>query len=399
LARCREHRDVDSRNFGLPRVRKPKILIRTLLVVGALAALAAPKLWSSGAFGRLATQESAASATPSGAAEPAPPRPRGAAPIRVTAETVQAGSLSEVVTSTGTLLAAESVELQAEVNGKITAIEFVEGSRVRKGDLLVKLNDADLQARRLAASHEVALAERREKRIAELLKQGFVIPDDHDEALNTVNVRRAEIELTDAQIAKTEIRAPFDGIAGLRYVSEGSFVNAASKIATLQRVDTLKVDFAVPEKYADRIRAGNPITFTVAGRSETFDGKVYAYDPRIDSETRTLLIRALCPNPGEVLLPGAFAHVELTLNEIVDALMVPAEAVIPDFEAAFVFVVKDGKAERRKVVTGVRTEDRVQVLAGLEAGEVVVTSGLMQLRQGSPVEADLDTTRASLVHR
>ena len=381
-------------------MRKPKRLIRILLIAGALAALAAPKLWSSGAFGRLVTPESAVSAAPSSAGERAPPaRPRGAAPIRVMAETVRAGSLAEVVTSTGTLLAAESVELQAEVNGKITAIKFVEGSRVRKGDLLVKLNDADLQARRLAASHEVALAERREQRIAGLLKQGFVIPDDHDEALNTVNVRRAEIELTDAQIAKTEIRAPFDGIAGLRYVSEGSFVNASSQIATLQRIDTLKVDFAVPEKYADRIRAGNPITFTVAGRSETFDGKVYAYDPRIDSETRTLLIRALCPNPGEVLLPGAFAHVELTLNEIIDALMVPAEAVIPDFEAAFVFVVQDGKAERRKVMTGIRTEDRVQVLSGLEAGEVVVTSGLLQLRQGSPVEAELDTTRASLVRR
>ena len=397
---ARENREVDSRNFGLPRVRKPKHLIRILLIVGAIAALAAPKLWSSGAFGRLATQESAASATPSSAAERAPPaRPRGAAPIRVTTETVRAGSLSEVVTSTGTLLAAESVELQAEVNGKITAIEFIEGTKVRKGDLLVKLNDGDLQARRVAAAHEVALAERREERIAELLEQGFVIPDDHDEALNTVNVRRAEIALTDAQIAKTEIRAPFDGIAGLRYVSEGSFVTATSQIATLQRVDTLKVDFAVPEKYADRIRAGNPITFTVAGRSETFSGEVYAYDPRIDSETRTLLVRALCPNPGEVLLPGAFANVELMLNEMSDALLVPAEAVIPDFEAAFVFVVKDGKAERRKVVTGIRTEDRVQVLSGLEVGEVVVTSGLMQLRQGSPVEAELDTTRASLVHR
>ena len=148
-------------------MRKPKRLIPILLLVGAVAALAAPKLWSSGALGRLAP-ESAASATPSSAPERVPPaRPRGAAPIRVTAETVRAGSLAEVVTSTGTLLAAESVELQAEVNGKITAIKFVEGTKVRKGDLLVKLNDADLQARRVAASHEVALAERREQRIGD----------------------------------------------------------------------------------------------------------------------------------------------------------------------------------------------------------------------------------------
>jgi membrane fusion protein (multidrug efflux system) len=296
--------------------------------------------------------------------------------------------LAEIVRSTGTLLAAESVELQAEVTGKITAINFVEGARVRRGDLLVKLNDADLQAKRLAAAHEASLAERRERRVAELLKQGFVVPDNHDAALNEVDVRRAEIALTDAEIAKTEIRAPFDGIAGLRYVSEGAFVGATTQIATLQRIDTLKVDFAVPEKYADHIRLGSSVAFTLAGRAQKFGGKVYAYEPRIDTETRTLLIRALCPNPGGVLLPGAFANVELTLNETPDALLVPAEALIPDFDKSFLFVVRGGKAERRSVVPGIRTDSRVQIVSGLAAGERVVTSGVMLLKDGSAVEAE-----------
>jgi membrane fusion protein (multidrug efflux system) len=167
-------------------------------------------------------------------------------------------------------------------------------------------------------------------------------------------------------------------------------VGADTQIATLQRVDTLKVDFAIPEKYAERVRVGSPIAFTLDGRTEEFAGEVYAYDPRIDEGTRTLLIRALCPNPGGALLPGAFANVELTLNEISNALMVPAEALIPDYEASHVFVVKHGKAEQRRVATGIRTASRVQIVAGLESGDVVVTSGLPQLRPGSAVRSAHD---------
>jgi membrane fusion protein (multidrug efflux system) len=356
-------------------------LVRTLLIVGVLAAAATPKLWPEALERWWRTPPATATA-------PATPPRRAETGVRVSVEVVEPHPLAELVSSTGTLLATESVELQAEVNGKITAINFVEGARVRKGDLLVKLNDADLQARRVGVAHQVALAERRERRIADLLAQGFVIPDDHDQALNDLNVRRAELALTDAQIAETEIRAPFEGIAGLRYVSEGAFVNAATRIATLQRIDTLKVDFAIPEKYLDRIRIGAPIAFTIAGRGERYAGQVYAYDPRIDTETRTLLIRALCPNPGEELLPGSFANVELTLGASAEALLVPAEALIPDFEASFVYIVVEGRAARREVRTGVRTASRVEILAGLAAGDTVVISGLPQLRDGSPVTVE-----------
>src|SRR5687767_2969779 len=185
------------------------------------------------------------------------------------------------------------------------------------------------------------------------------------------------------------IRAPFDGVVGLRFVSEGAFVNATTRVATLQRLDNLKIDFSVPEKYAGRIRIGAPITFTVAGGDQKAKGEIYAFDPRIDVITRTVLIRAICPNPEGRLLPGAFANVDVVLDQLNDALLVPAVAVVPGLSEKNVFVVDDGKAVRRAVETGMRTESMVQILSGLKAGDLVITSGLQQIRAGLPVRATL----------
>ena len=310
------------------------------------------------------------------------------APLKVSVFTVRPAKLSEMVSATGSLLADEGVELQAETNGKVVSIGFTEGARVRKGDLLVKLNDADLVATRARAKYRKELGVLRERRIKQLLKQGVARQEEYDTALNELNVQDAEIDLTEAQIAKTEIRAPFDGVVGLRYVSEGSFVNAATRIATLQRLDRLKIDFSIPEKYAARVQVGNPISFTVAGASLKFTGRIYALDPRIDAATRTVLIRALCPNPDGRLLPGTFANVAVTLADVADALMVPAVALVPGLEEKNVFVLRDGKAERRAVHTGIRLEDTVHILSGLAAGDVVITSGLQQIRPGQDVVVD-----------
>jgi len=310
---------------------------------------------------------------------------KGRAPLRVSAVLVEPAVFAETLNSTGTLLAEEAVELQAETNGKVVAIHFTEGARVRKGDLLVKLNDADLTATRARAQYRKELAVLRERRIAQLLKQGVARQEEYDTALNELNVQDAEIALTEAQIAKTEIRAPFDGVVGLRYVSEGSFVNAATRIATLQRLDRLKVDFSIPEKYAMRLKVGSPIAFAVAGGERKSQGQVYAIDPRIDAATRTVLIRALCPNPEARLLPGAFANVEITLTQLSDALLVPAVAVVPGLHEKNVFIIQDGKAQPRAVQTGTRTQSTVHILSGLAAGDLVITSGLQQLRPGQAV--------------
>jgi len=369
------------------RYLKPliKTTLWTLCVLAVVTALAAPKVMpmlqspdskqaSAGEKsegGKKSKEKSAA--------------PKDRAPLRVSAVVVHTVPFAESVTSTGTLIAEEGVELQAETSGKVVSIPFHEGARVKKGDLLVRLNDADLVATYSRAKYRKELAMLREKRLAQLLKQGVARQEEYDTALNELNIQDAEIELTEAQIAKTEIRAPFDGVVGLRYVSEGSFVNAATRIATLQRLDRLKVDFAIPEKYAGRVQVGAPIAFTIAGGEKKFAGQIYAFDPRIDTSTRTLLIRAVVPNPEGRLLPGAFASVEVVLGKLQDAVLIPAVAVVPGLNEKNVFVVKDGKAERRAVETGTRLESTVHILSGLEAGETVITSGLQQIRVGQSV--------------
>jgi membrane fusion protein, multidrug efflux system len=349
-----------------------------IAALAVIAGLAAPKLWPM-------LQVSAAS-HPSSAGAPERLRPA----LRVSVVTIEPTPLAEKITATGTLLADEGVELQAETNGKVAAIRFAEGAKVRKGELLVKLNDADLLATHSRAKYRKQLAMLRERRLAQLVKQGVARQEEYDTALNELHVQDAEIDLAEAQIAKTEIRAPFDGVVGLRYVSEGAFVNAATRIATLQRLDRLKIDFSVAEKYAARVRVGNPIEFTVAGGQRSFRGDIYAIDPRIDTATRTVLIRAICPNPDARLLPGAFANVAITLGELKDALLVPAVAVVPGLNEKNVFVVRDGKAERRAVEVGSRMAGTVHILSGLAPGDVVITSGLQQLRDGQRVTVSED---------
>src|SRR5258708_517003 len=234
----------------------------------------------------------------------------------VNTHTVRPAPLAEAVAGAGRVRDEEGVDVLTESNGRVVSINFAEGAHVHKGDLLVKLNDADLRATLQRAVLRRELAEIHERRFAKLLGTGSVKQDDYDNAINDLNIQRTEIAIIEAQIAKTEVRAPFDGVIGLRFVSEGAFVNATSRIATLQNLDQLKVDFSVPEKYASRMRPGASITFTVPGGDHRFPGKIYAIDPKIDSATRTVLLRAVSPNPDERLLPGGFANVEVTLAEI-----------------------------------------------------------------------------------
>jgi membrane fusion protein, multidrug efflux system len=324
---------------------------------------------------------------------------RASDPVRVETWTVAGREFSEVLSATGTLLAQEGVELQAESSGRVVRIGFREGTAVRKGDLLLKLNDAELVASRERASHRRELAAIREKRLAQLVRERITTQDDYDAARNELAVQDAELDLIQAQIAKTEVRAPFDGVVGLRYVSEGAFVNAATKVATLQQISRLKVDFSVPERYAARLSVGQPVEFRVAGSDGTHAGHVYAIDPRIDTTTRTVLVRAVCDNTTGRLLPGSFASVRLTAGVIPDAVLVPAQSVLPGVSGKSVYVVENGHAVLRTVETATRTADDVHIVAGLAPGDVIVVSGLQQLRDGLPVQsaaaavASLDTPK------
>jgi membrane fusion protein (multidrug efflux system) len=310
----------------------------------------------------------------------------GAQPLAVATYIVRPSVFAETISATGTLRADEGVELQAETSGKVIAIHFAEGSRVRKGDLLLKLNDASLRATLARATQRKELAQAQERRLASLIAQKLITQYDYDAVLSELRVQEAEIALAQAQIAETEIRAPFDGVVGLRFVSLGAYVNAATRIATLQQLEQLKIDFTVPEKYAAKITPGRAVTFRTAD-GEQYRGEIYAVDPRIDSATRTVLGRAVCRNDHGRLLPGAFASVEIALAPIKDAVLIPAQAIIPGLDDRSVFVMREGKAQRRSIQTGARTASTVQVLAGLAMGEEVITSGLVQLRAGQLVSA------------
>ena len=317
------------------------------------------------------------------------PRPAaaGGAPLQVATLILKPRNYAETITSTGTLRAEEGVELQAETSGKIVQIDFAEGTAVRKGKLLLKLNDSDLRANLERFQYQQQLAEVREQRYATLLAKGVVTQQDYDNMRGDVSVQRAQVELYRAQIEKTEIRAPFDGVVGLRYVSDGAYVNAATRIATLQQIDHLKIDFAVSERFSGRVRVGSAISFTVAGGLRRYTARIFAIDPRIDAATRTVLLRALCDNADRSLLPGAFANVSIQLDALSDALLVPSEAVVPGLDEKNVYVIDHGLAERRTVELGSRTATEVHIVNGLKAGDEVILSGLQQLRDGQRVAA------------
>lgn len=368
----------------LPRMKN---IVWIAVVVAVLGGMAYPKLrplWSD------AKAQPEAGSKPKQEAPGKSERGAGSAskdakPLQVTTYLVQPADFAETIAATGSVRADEGVELLPETNGKIVNINFDEGMPVKKGALLVKLNDADLRATLDRYVYTKQLAVLREQRQAALLKQQVVRQDDYDSALNDVHVQQSYIDLYKAEIEKTEIRAPFDGVVGLRYVSNGAFVNANTKIATLQRLDRLKIDFAIPEKYTGRVKVGGLITFSIAGGLKKFSGHISAIDPRIDSGTRTLLLRAVANNSDGALLPGAFASITLQLDTLPNAVLVPAQAVIPGLEEKNVFVMNEGVAERRAVETGSRTATQVHILSGLKAGDKVITSGLQQMRAGQGV--------------
>jgi membrane fusion protein (multidrug efflux system) len=290
--------------------------------------------------------------------------------------------LEERLATTGTVQAEERVEIRPEISGTLEKILFEEGARVERGQLLVKIDDEQLTAERDRAHHRLELARMREARESDLLDQGLISQDDYDRTRSELNVLEAELRLTEAQLEKTRIRAPFRGLIGLRRVSEGAALTPQTRIVTLQALDTVKIDFSVPERYAGRIRAGDTVDFRVEGLEETFVGEIYAVEPAVDPNTRSLMARAQTANPDGVLLPGAFADIEVVVHEIEDALAVPATAIIPELGGKKVFVVEEGRAQPRPVETGIRAESEVQILRGLVPGDRVIVTGVQRLSTG-----------------
>ena len=302
----------------------------------------------------------------------------------------------ELINSTGTLLPDEEVELSFEASGKIVNINFNEGTRVQQGDLLAKVNDRHLQAQLLRLQAQRKLAEEREFRQRTLLSRDAISQEAYDQIVTELQTLDADIMLVEARIAETELRAPFDGIIGLRYVSEGSFANPNTRIARLIKITPLKIEFSIPERYSGEVGPGFPITFTVDGMHEPLHAEVYAIDPKVDVRTRTIVARALYPNLDEELKPGRFTAINMQLSETNNAIAVPTEAIIPEMDGDRVFVYNNGRAESVNVRTGLRTESQIQIVDGLTFGDTLLTTGVMQLRHGLPVILDTLVVREGL---
>jgi membrane fusion protein (multidrug efflux system) len=312
----------------------------------------------------------------------------GPAPTGVDAVVVQPRAITNALQTSGTLRANESVDLTAETAGKVTSIRFAEGERVQAGDLLLTTNDRELQAERERLQHRLDLATDRAERQQALLDEGGASQEEVDEIVNQVNVLQAELRLVEARIEKTKVRAPFAGTIGLRQVSAGAYLSPQTTIATLQSVRPIKLDLSVPEKYATELREGTRVTFTVRGSDRTVEGRVYAVEPSVNPETRSVQLRARAPNDDGLLRPGMFADVQIELATVEDALVVPAVSVVPALGAQRVFVAEGGTAQPRTVSLGVRTDSTVQITDGLAVGDTVITSGIQDLRAGLPIRLE-----------
>ncbi len=324
---------------------------------------------------------------------PAGSAQQGSRILQVEAVELDYETIEDRIFSSGTIQANELVELSSEASGLVTHVHFEEGREVNRGDLLVKINDSELQAQKQRAVYRLNLAEQREERQRRLLERGGISQDDYDATLNELNVLRAEVQLINAQIDRTEVRAPFSGVIGLKYISTGSYITPTSRIASLQEVNPVKIDFSIPERFISRVDIGDEINFSVQGIDSTFVGEVYAIEPRIDTQTRTLQIRAISENRNQILYPGAFANIVLILDEIENALMVPTIAIVPELNAQKVYIVRDGKVQESRIRTGIRTSEKVQIIDGAERGDIILTTGLLQVRPGMDVEiTDLKKT-------
>lgn len=359
----------------------------------AVIALAAAGLGILGTYAWFAYRVTPGPVPMPGAGAPAakpgspPGGPPGGFAIAVEAVEVRPAPVQDSLTAVGTVRSNESVVLRPEIAGRIAAINFKDGAPVEKGAVLVALDASTQEAELAQAQANLALAQANFKRTEDLFRKAFVSERAKDESAANLRVLEAAAQLAEARLRKTQLRAPFTGIVGIRNVSVGDYVKEGADLINLEDLRTVKVDFRLPEAYLTRLRTGQAIDIsTDALPGERFEGVVDAVDPQIDQTGRAVQVRARLANPKARLKPGMFARVRLAFGETREALAVPEEAVVPFGGDAYVFKVADGKAQRVRIQTGSRRAGRVEIAEGLAAGDVVVTAGQLKLRDGVPVK-------------
>lgn len=329
--------------------------------------------------------------SPGGASNGKPGGPGGAGPgaappMPVEAVPVKVGAVARTVTAVGSLLSNESVVIRPEVAGRITEIAFQEGQRVTRGTVLVKLDDSIARATLAQAQASIAFSRAELSRADELFRQKTGPARTREQALAKLQADEATVQLAKAQLEKLTLTAPFDGVLGLRKVSVGDMVAAGKDIVNLEAIDTLKLDFRVPELYLPAVKVGQTLKVSVdAFNNRAFDGQVYAIDPLVDVNGRAVVIRARVANPDGALRPGLFARVGLTLDVQPNAVLVPEQSIVAFGVNQFVFKVVEGKAVQTRVTLGDRRNAEVEITEGLKPGDVVVTAGQIKIRDGAPV--------------
>jgi membrane fusion protein (multidrug efflux system) len=265
---------------------------------------------------------------------------------------------------------------------------------VKKGALLATLDASEVRAQLASVQAQAKLDAQRLERAEDLHQKKFISEQALDEARSNRARSAASQQEIEAKLAKTQIRAPFSGVAGLRQVSRGAYVAAGTDIARLEKIDQLKLDFRVPEVFLARLKPGQPVKVQVdAYAKETFEGSIYALEPAVDEATRTVLARARIANPELRLRPGMFARVQLQLAVREKAIWIPEQAIVPKGQDSFVFRVADGKVEMLKVQTGTRKVGEVEIRSGLNAGDLVVTEGTQRIGPGSAVNVVGETPK------
>ncbi|GHT07783.1 MexH family multidrug efflux RND transporter periplasmic adaptor subunit [Bacteroidia bacterium] len=309
------------------------------------------------------------------------------APLNINAKIIKPETLTDNIIGFANIYPDEEVNLTFETSGKITDIFFKEGTAVKKGELLAKVNDKPLLAELQKLEAQVPLAEGRVFRQKSLLEKDAVSQEAYEQVTTELDKLHADIDLVKARIAQTELRAPFDGVIGLRTVSEGAYASPSTIIARLTKVIPLKIEFSMPERHLNAITPGTNVIFKTSDDTP-YTATIYAIESHVDVNTHTLKAKALYPNTNGKLKPGVMVSLDILSNEIKNALVVPNESVVAEMGRDIAYIYSGGKARQVELKKGIRTESNVQILDGLNPGDTLIISGVMQLRNGLPVTID-----------
>lgn len=311
-------------------------------------------------------------------------------PLNVNAMVLEYQNLDDIFTGKGRLMPDEEVDLSFETSGKITEISFKEGTNIKKGELLAKINDKPLQAELKKLLAQVPLAQDRVFRQKALLAKDAVSQEAYESVNTELEKLKADIDLVKSRIEQTELRAPFDGVIGLRQVSEGTYASPTTIVAKLTKISPLKVEFSISEQYANIIKVGTTLNFTLSNEDKKINGeaKVYALESNLDVETYTLGMRALFPNTGGHIQPGRSVDIAIKLREIKNTIVVPSISILAELGKDIAYVYKGGKAHQVTLKKGMRTASSLQITEGLNVGDTLLVTGVMQLRDGLPVVID-----------